>query len=435
MSVFSHFSRSNAIRFFGVIRQQGWRVAMAKTWSYLGRAGVLRPLRGGWNRHGPHAYLAAFWQDMARRGAFHVGQPPALATNARKIALIGDLNLPQCYKYRVQQLVEFWGELGVDCVYSHYEDVPRATAILQDASHCMFYRALNSPLNSMYLYEARRLRLPVLYDLDDPLFSVSAYETYENMKALPPRMKAHFVSEAPKYLDAMNLADIVTVSTPGMAEHTRLYTPRPVHFRRNFADRETLAAADAALAAGGRAADAPFRVAFASGSMGHEIDFSLIAEDITGFLDAGADRQLVILGHFDKTLLPAALRDRVEPHKFSTYPDYLATLATVDCAVMPLTDDIFNRCKSAVRVIDAAAVAVPSLVGRVSDMAQMVRDGETGRVLASGDSWRDALEALAADRPACAGMGRAARADLQSNWTARPGLPIVEQPVLDWVLA
>ena len=49
----------------------------------------------------------------------------------------------------------------------------------------MFYRGLNTPLFSMYFYEARRLRLPVLYDLDDPLFSVSAYETYANMKALP----------------------------------------------------------------------------------------------------------------------------------------------------------------------------------------------------------------------------------------------------------
>ena len=39
----------------------------------------------------------------------------------------------------------------------------------------------------MYLYEARRLRLPVLYDLDDPLFSISAYETYENMKGILSR--------------------------------------------------------------------------------------------------------------------------------------------------------------------------------------------------------------------------------------------------------
>ena len=430
MSMFSHFNRRNMARFVAAIRQHGWRATIALTTGYLSRAGVWRSLQ----QRAPHAYLAPFWQEIARGDAFHVSHAPALLTKARKIAMIGDLNLPQCRKYRVEQPVELWGALGVDYVYSHYEDIPRCVDSLQDATHCMFYRALNVPLVSMYLYEARRLRLPVLYDLDDPLFSISAYETYENMKALPPAMKAHFLNEAPKYLDAMNMADIVTVSTPGMAEHTRLYTNRPVNFRRNFADRKTFEAADAALAVGMRDPNARFRVAFASGSMGHEVDFALIAGGIAEFLDASPDRQLVILGHFDEKLLPEGLRDRVETHKFTGYDSYLETLASVDCAVMPLTDDIFNRCKSAVRVIDASAVAVPSIVGQVGDMAQMIQDGETGRVLNPGDSWRDALETLAADRAACARMGQAARIDLRANWSAKLGLPVIEQPVLDWVL-
>ena len=100
---------------------------------------------------------------------------------------------------------------------------------------------------------------------------------------------------------------------------------------------------------------------------------------------------------------------------------------------MPLTDDAFNRCKSGVRVIDAAAVSVPSLVGTVGDMAAMVRDGETGRVLAPGAGWRAALEDLAADRAGTRAMGRAARPELEARWTARAGLPVVEQQVIDWV--
>ena len=431
MSVFKHFSRANGIRFASIIRQQGWRAAASRARAYLTRVGALpesyAPQPG-------QLYLAPFWQDIAQRDAFHVSQAPALLTRTRKIAMIGDLNLPQCRKYRVEQPAEQWAAQGVEYSCSHYEDVPRCTTILQDATHCMFYRTLNTPLVSMYMYEARRLRLPVLYDLDDPLFSISAYETYENMKALPPSMKAHFLNEAPKYLDAMNMADIITVSTPSMRDHTRLYTNRPVHFRRNFADRATFEAANAALAIRQIDPDAPFRVVFASGSMGHEVDFALIAEDIIAFLAADANRELVILGHFDEDLLPEALQDRVEAHKFTSYDKYLETLATVDCAVMPLTDDIFNRCKSAVRVIDAFAVAVPCIVGQVSDMAHMVQDGVTGRVMGPGESWGDALEVLAKDRDACAEMGRAARADLQANWGAKAGLPIIEQPVLDWVL-
>lgn len=440
MSIFSYLRKDMLARFLAATRQEGWRSTVARTWAYIradqagqGRSALLG-LGGGKPLISP-AYLARFWQELAQKDAFHISQPPSTGTTARRIAMIGDLNLPQCRKYRVEQLAEFWGAQGVDFTYAHYQDVPRATEILQNATHLMFYRSLNTPQTSMYLYEARRLRLPILYDLDDPLFSISAYETYENMKALPPAMKAHFITEAPKYLDAMNLADIVTVSTPGMRDHTRLYTNRPVYFRRNFADAETFAAADAALATVERADDAPFRVAFASGSMGHEIDFALIGDDIVAFLAADPNRRLVILGHFDKALLPDGLQDQLETHAFTGYDAYLQTLASVDCAVMPLTDDIFNRCKSAVRVIDAAAVAVPSIVTTVGDMANMVRDGKTGHILADGDSWLAVLETLAADRDATRRMGQAARTDLETNWSSRADLPIVEPEVLDWVKA
>ena len=442
MRISALFRRDKLSRFITAVRQEGWRAAISKARAYLAmeRAGYGRSALPGTpgqtvSYQPEQAYLAPFWADVARNGAFHVGQAPATLGRSRRIAMIGDLNLPQCRKYRVEQPKEFWEDQGVAYDFSHYQDVPRSISILQHATHLMLYRAQSSALISMYLYEARRLRLPVLYDLDDPLFSVSAYETYENMKALPPEMKAHFLNEAPKYNDVMNMADIITVSTPGMRDHTRLYSPRPVFFRRNFADRATFEAADAALTMHKIDPDVPFRVGFASGSMGHEIDFGLIAEDMAAFLAADPKRQLVILGHFDATLLPKGLQGQLETHPFTTYDKYLENLATVNCAVMPLTDDIFNRCKSGVRVIDAAAVAVPSLVGTVSDMASLIKDGKTGRVLGPDDSWLDALQAMAADPGRTARMGRAARRDLEKRWAGKPGLPIVEPEVLKWVKA
>jgi len=431
----SFFSRANRDRFQFVLREEGLRVALGRARRFAGRS--LRRRLGFGPRDGGFAaevaYLTPFWRDMAKHDAFHVARTPMRRLGRPRIAMIGDLYLPQCRKYRVAQLAELWGGQGADYVFSHYADVPRSVSILQTATHVMFYRTQMDDRLGMYMYEARRLGLPVLYDLDDPLFSISAYETYANMKALDPSVKAHFLSEAPKYLGALNLADIVTVSTPGMVDHTRLYTGRPVYFRRNFADRETLEAGAAARAAADATGQAgAFRVAFASGSQGHEVDFALIADDIAGFLEAAPGRELVILGHFDPRLLPADLQDRVETHRFTGYAEYLETLASADCAVMPLTDDAFNRCKSGVRVIDAASVSVPSLVGTVGDMANIVRDGETGRVLDPGASWRAALEDLARDRGAARAMGRAARADLATTWTARGGLPVVEDAVIAW---
>ena len=424
MSDFLVFCREAFRRLVATIRQDGWGVAARKTGQFLGR--YLRPNRAA--AQGA-AYLRPFWQDMARHGAFHA-RP--VQGSAPRIAMIADLGLAQCRKYRVQQPAEIWAQAGVGYESADWRDVARASELMQQATHLMIYRVPASPELEMYLFEARRLGLPVAYDLDDPLFCIAAYETYGNMAALPDAMKTHFLAEAPRYLAAMNQADIVTVSTPGMVARAQLYTSRPVYLRRNFADAETLAAAEAALAAkpdrqGG------FRVAFSSGSMGHEADFAQIADDLSAFLARDAGRRLVLLGHFDLAALPTDLRARAEHHPFADYASYLRQLAGVDCAVMPLGEDAFNACKSAVRLIDAAAVAVPSLVADIGDLPVLVQDGISGHVLGAGDSWLEPLEVMAQNPQATSAMGQAARRHLLESWQAQTGPDLVAPELLAWV--
>lgn len=437
MMLFEILRRDKFQRFVLTVRQEGLLSGLKKTWRYLSarlQGHGLSSLHQ--NGSGPilsSEYMNRVWLELAEKQAFHISTAPALLQKRRKIVLIGDLNLPQCRKYRAEQLAELWALEGVEYGFSHYEDVRRSVALLQDATHVIFYRLRSTPVTSMLAYEARRLRLPILYDLDDPLFSVSAYGTYQNMNALPLSQRSRFVNEAPRYLDVMNSADIVSVSTPSLIEHTKKLTPRPVHLRRNFADRTSLKAG--ARAMGQVQRDDVFRLCFASGSHGHEVDFAQIQKDVFAFLEKDRTRKLMILGHFDNKLLPSGLGDQIEVHPFSSYRSYLGTLAAANVAVMPLADDAFNRCKSGVRVIDAASVGVPSLVGNISDMAALVNDHETGKVLGAGDSWLGNLEALASDRAGLRAMGRAARKALENNWAAGSNPRIIDPELLDWVHA
>ena len=421
-------------RFVAVMREDGAIQALRRARLYLSRRiqntgpSVLSVQGGG---APPEAYLQGIWAEIARGGGFHAPQD---RTRPPRIALIGDLNLPQCRKYRIEQLAAFWRSQNVACDYAHYEDLPRCVRLLQEATHLCEYRLETSPLTQMYRYEARRLGLPVLYDIDDPLFSVSAYETYHNMSALDPALKAHFLSVAPRYAAMMNSADMVTVSTPGLAAHARLYTPRPVHVRRNFADAQTLEdGAHAMKAVQANPPDGIFRVVFASGSQGHEADFDIIADTVAQFVCAEPDRSLVVLGHFRTELLPKALRARTRHHAFLPYEDYLTQLASADVALMPLQNDIFNQCKSAVRVIDAASVGLPSIVSDVGDLTSLIDEAETGFVARTPQDWHTALETLAEDWVRTRAMGQAARDRLESRWRAQAAPHIIDAAVLDWI--
>jgi len=420
-------------RFFKTVRDDGLGEALRKTRVFLAMRmrGWAPSILGGAGlaNSSPGAALNGVWSEIARGGGFHVNRS---LENGARVALIGDLNLPQCRKYRVEQLAELLEALGIGCEFAHFEDEERSIGILQHATHLCEYRLLNTPLTQMYRYEARRLGLPVLYDIDDPLFSVSAYETYRNMTTLDPALKAHFISEAPKYATMMNGADVVSVSTPGLAEHAALFTKRPVFTRRNFADLATLA--DGASAMAGRSAsDGMFRLVFASGSQGHEADFDLLKGPVGDFVTASPDRRLLLLAHFHEGHLSEPLRAQTEMRPFSTYQSYLAALARADVAVMPLQDDIFNRCKSAVRVIDAASVGLPVIVSDIGDLDALVDDGRTGFVAHDQADWRQALERLVAEPNLRETMGQAARSNLEDRWCVQNAPHIISPQMVEWL--
>jgi hypothetical protein len=100
-------------RFRTVRRNEGLRTAFNRAAVY-----ARRRLRGGGNSSfpasagqgaaGPDRYLHGIWQTLARQEAFHISAAPALNRNKRQVAMIADLNLPQCRKYRVEQLAAFW---------------------------------------------------------------------------------------------------------------------------------------------------------------------------------------------------------------------------------------------------------------------------------------------------------------------------------------
>lgn len=412
--------------FMRSVRQDGIRGAVLKVRRYLGQRALITAAPGA-------HYLDTAWTAMAKSQVFLPNQPANRIFPRPKVALIGDLNLPQCRKYRVEQVVDLFGQLDVDVNVSHYQDIPRSISLLQDATHLFEYRLPLGETCNMYRYEARRLGLPILYDIDDPLFSYPAYATYSNMKGVSPDLYKRFLAETSRYLAMMNGADILCVSTPGLRDHLARLSARPVYVRRNFADQATLKAGQEVIDRASRTLTDPFTICFASGSLGHEYDFAIAADQTFAFLRKYPDAMLRILGHFPKSAIPEDLQDRAVFNSFSDYNGYLANIATSDCMLMPLAPELFNQCKSAVRAIDAASVAVPALASDVGDNSCLVKTGETGFLIQDNNEWLPALESLYHDRAQARKLGQAARLTLERDWGASDAPNIIAPELVAWL--
>jgi len=410
-----------------IAQEEGTRAAVGRIATYgrlrLARSGLGQAVGYGQKPRSVYA-MAPVWSGLARAGVFFADPPERLDGH---LAILAETSLPQCTKYRVNQMAVLARACGLGVTIADHRDQAAALSALQLASHVMFYRLEPGHRAWMYLYEARRLGLPVLYDIDDPLFSIPALTG--SSAALPPALVNHFADAAPGILAMMSACDAISVSTPALAGIAARLSARPVFLRRNFADAETLAEPAPVEAAAG------LTVAMASGSDGRAGDLGGLLPVLDAFLSAVPSRRLHLVGHGFPPLagLPMRLSGQVSLFPFEPYDRHRLRLAAADAILVPLADDTFNACKSAVRAIDAAAVARPVIASPVGDLGQMVVHGETGWLAATPQSWAHALDLLAALPDRGRMLGRAARARLEAGWADPLHEQVTAPGLRDWL--
>lgn len=94
-------------------------------------------------------------------------------------------------------------------------------------------------------------------------------------------------------------------------------------------------------------------------------------------------------------------------------------LAKGDVGISWVPDDRWSRGKCGLKVLQYQAAGLPVVANPVGVHARMVEPGVSGFLAESADDWVAALRALAADPARRAEMGRAARLNLESNYSVR----------------
>lgn len=357
---------------------------------------------------------------------------PAPARGLRHVLFIAGMDGAPL-RYRVTNLREQLALHGIASRALYFTD-PALPAAIATADLVVVYRVPMGRYVHDWIAHARRLARPLVFSCDDLVFDPTA-TPHAALALLPEAERAWWIEATGRYAQALAACDAFLGSTESLvAAAGRLGVP-------GFVARNGLGAAQLAVAeelrkarwyarhapggpgaAGGTgrgAADRDdrqrgetLRLAYASGTTMHDRDFATIEPVLAEVLAERPRMRLRLIGYLRTGPALAALRDRIERVPFLPWHALPAAIATADVNLAPLAmPDPFADAKSEVKYLEAAVLGVPTVATPTAAFRHAIHDGENGRLAASPDEWRLAVEELLADAGLRHRLGNAALRD------------------------
>lgn len=348
------------------------------------------------------------------------GEPlsrPAPTLLPPRVLIVAELALAQCAKYRVWQKAAHFRTLGVDCTVVEWWRKDEVRNALQTHSIAIFYRTPGYPEMLGLIAEAKRLRVPTLWEVDDLIFDDKLYRANRNIDHLEPALRESVLAGVPLYRAALQACDHAIASTTALAEEMLRAGAERAFVVENALDAQTLEAAAAVRAA--RAARQPgteVRIVYGSGSKAHDADFLCAAPALAEVMRENPEVVLHIVGELT---LPAALEPyalRILRKPFTDYAGYLALLGEADISLAPLEATRFNDAKSNIKFLEAAILGLPSVCSPREAFRGAVEHGANGFLAETTQEWHAALTGLVRDPALRARIGAGALATAEARY-------------------
>jgi glycosyltransferase involved in cell wall biosynthesis len=237
------------------------------------------------------------------------------------------------------------------------------------------------------------------------------YETDDDMLQVDPSGLPHLYDEKMRgtIRRCIRLADMVTVSTPYLAEQVEQYNDNVVVLQ-NHINGELISESERWQKE--LPEDRPLTVGWQGGTS-HLMDMVTVADPLRRVLEDNPAVQMHFAGFDYSPLVKRTCR-------WSTWQqdvwDHYKGTSHFDIAIAPLADHPFNRSKSHLKALEAAAMGIPIVASDSLPYRDFVVDGVTGFLVKSEDEWYTQIDALIHDADMRAEMGAKGR-EVARGWT------------------
>jgi glycosyltransferase involved in cell wall biosynthesis len=323
-------------------------------------------------------------------------------------------------RYRAWLPAEALERVGVTSQVLHYRH-PELLAAATQADVVVLYR-VPATVQVLALVEALHgASIPVVFDVDDLIFDPDEADEIPALRTLPPAEAALWLEGVRRYRTTLEAADAFIGSTDLLVEAAAALTGLPAHRFDNGVGLELARAADRERRRPRR--PGPLRLGYFSGTTTHDEDWFHIEPAVIRVLDLHPDVELWLGGYLPTTPGLSRFGDRVRRLPFRPWLELPGILRDLDVNLAPLAPARFNEAKSAIKWLEAALVATPTVASATGPFAAAITDGVDGRLVEETagqdptDQWEAVLSELLADDAGRARIGARARRRALLEWS------------------
>lgn len=313
--------------------------------------------------------------------------------------IIGEMDLTQCWMYRVEQKRDQLEQIGCDVRCIDHEDLKSWSF-----THDMIWAeaVIVCRLPAMYhvfraIAFARNCGLKVYAEIDDLLFTPDYPADYQSYgDSIPLSQYKNLCVDYPLRLGILNYADEIIVSTNVLAECCNRIIEdeqKPIHILPNLPlnslqSISKLYQADHSW----QRKDEIQRIALTSGTLSHkQILKETVYPAIIDILKSYPKVELTIIGHVDLPTEIQTVENRITIVPFTDYKNYLQLLNECTIMLVPLEVHPTTHGKSAIKWMEASLCGVTSICSPVRAYTDVTTNGEDVVIAESMDDWRNAM--------------------------------------------
>lgn len=279
--------------------------------------------------------------------------------------------------------------------------------VIRESDIVLFQRVFASHFECYQLVVslARELGKPIVMDMDDNLLTLPSNH--------PDRITTYYAGGLPALLHAILNVDGVTVTTEPLKEAIKKLNPN-VWVLPNYIDKQLWQFRPQQPSS----PEHPLTI-FYMGTATHRPDLHLITEPLFQIAKLfGKAISFYFYGIEPPSGLDTLTQVIHQPVQTFNYEAFASNMSQIqaDLAIAPLSDNMFNRSKSAIKFFEYTAMGIPGIYADIPPYSKVIRDGHEGLLAQTTDQWFEKIALMIKNPELRQRIIENAQESVQENW-------------------